>query len=484
MTNSILTCRTIALVVATLCATTLVAQSADNAWLDAPEASFLTNAERQEWWGLHNDAEREAFKARYWERRDPTPGTPQNEFRDLVLRRIETANKKFTLGRSVAGASTWRGQVFVVFGMPARISTRRIGTDEMIPGNGRSVVEGNEVTETWIYERTRTPKILDTLGRPSLQFTFVVEPVRQSDDLQNPGLFHELRQTLADKTVVNSSAAPISGQPQPAAKSVAPIVQREMTAEVAAALERAGESGGAVRSSVLWSGDTASATFWLVAPDAAKVNGPISLYGRVKDAAGKTVATIARAVQPSNTFSLQHGGAVADATVSLAPGEYDIALILNSDATNAALAAGTAHVIVPESQSQFSVSSLVLTDRVSAAGDGLTMGRAHVRPRADATFTTAESLWYLFQVANPSDPGKVTVAVRLRHGAAPPTSPTVVPAALESIGRALYMSGFEMPLSALAPGDYTLYVSVHDPAGRDDVVRRADFRVVEAPRLQ
>ena len=483
MTHSIHLCRTIAFALATLCATTaLFAQSADNAWLEAPEASFLTNPERQEWWTLHSDAEREAFKVRYWARRDPTPGTAQNEFRDLVMQRIATADKKFTLSRRNPGATTWRGQVFVVFGMPARIGTRRVDTDAMIPGNGRSYVEGNEVTETWFYERTRTPKILDALNRPSLQFTFIVEPVKQTDDLQNPGLFHELRQTIADKTVVSNVALP-SSEPQPPVKP-AVAVEKEMTAEIASALDRAGEAGGTVRSSALWSGDGVAVTLWLVAPDAGKVNGRMSLYGRVKDSSGKTVATIARTVQPSNTFSLRQAGAVADATVLLSPGEYDVALMLVGDATNAALAAGTAHIIVPESQSQFSVSSLVLTDALNAAGEGLAIGRARVRPRADATFTTAESLWYLFQVANPSDPSKVTVAVRLRHGTAPPSSPTVVPAALESIGPARYMSGFEMPLRDLTPGDYTLYVSVHDPADRDDVVRRADFRVVEAPRLQ
>jgi GWxTD domain-containing protein len=475
--------RTIASVsTALFVATTAVAQSATNEWLDSPEAAFMTNAERQEWWTLHTDEQREAFKDRYWTRRDPTPTTPRNEFREMLAQRIATADKKYTIDRRVPGSETWRGQVYLIFGTPARVSSFKNGQGQPLGAaeisNPNSIaVNGNEETEVWIYERARTPKILDVIGMPELAFKFVVEPAKQSDDLQNPGTFHQLRDRIAEKTIINDVAAPVPSQ------ATAITTTKPLTADVVSALDHAGENGGAVRSSILWSGENANATFWLVAPNVARADGQLSLYGRVKDSSGKTVATIARGVAGADIYSThQGGGIVADATVQLPPGEYDAEFVLNNQ-KNAGLAAGTTHIIVPEVQSQFAVSSLVLTDRVDTAS-GIPLGRIHIHPRADATFTTSESMWYFFQVANPSDPAKVTVAVRLRHGVAPPTSPTVVPASLESIGPSRYMSGFEMPLKDLAPGDYTLYVSVHDAAGREDVLRRADFKVVEAPRLQ
>lgn len=503
MTNRMMKCRTIPCALATLFfATAVVAQSPANAWLDAPEAMFMTNAERQEWWTLHSDADREAFKDRYWARRDPTPGTPKNAFREMVMQRIALADRKFTLDNKLRGALTSRGQVYIVLGAPARVNTQQAGYNDapapppgpyaVIPRTPVALTEGNEITERWYYERTRTPKILDALGRPSLDFTFVVEPVKRSDELQNPGLFNQVRETIATKTVINNvtspppspavAAAP-TGTPAPSLAVILPAVP-QMTPQIATALDRAGDSGTPARASVVWNGDSPSVMFWLVAPDAAAAKGPLALYGRVKDKSGKTVAKIVRPIESSRIFSLTQSGAVADATVELQPGEYDAAFILNDESNNSAVAAGTAHVVVPEVRSQFAVSSLILTDRVEGTGEGLALGRVHVRPRADATFTKAESMWYLFQVANPSDPSKVTVAVWLRHGIAPPTSPTVVPAALESVGPGRYMGGFELPLAALAPGDYTLYLSVHDPARKGDVVRRADFRVIEAPRLQ
>jgi GWxTD domain-containing protein len=483
MTISLQMSRTIAFAVVAVCvAAVAAAQSPSNAWLDEPEAAFMTNAERQEWWTLASDADRDAFKQRYWLRRDPTPGTPKNEFRDLLMQRIATADQKFTLNNRERGSMTWRGQVYLIFGTPARVSSfqengqgQPLGTAEIQNPNSIAVT-GNEATERWFYERSRTPKILEAVGLPSLDFTFVIEPVKQIDDLQNPGNFHKLRDVVAQKTIVTQLAEP--------ARATAITTTQELTPDVVSALDHAAESGAAARSSILWTGESAAATFWLVAPNVSRADGALSLFGRVKDMSGNTVATIARGVDTAGAFSTQQsGGIVADATVQLTPGEYDAAFLLESE-KKVTLATGTTHVIVPESQSQFAVSSLVLTDKIQSSGEGLAMGRARVRPRADATFTTAESMWYLFQVANPSDPAKVTVAVRLRHGVAAPTSPTVLPASLESIGAGRYVSGFEMPLSQLVPGDYTLYVSVRDPAGREDVVRRADFRVVEAPRVQ
>ncbi len=488
-----------------------VAQSPSNAWLDSPEATFMTNAERQEWWGLHTDAERDAFKERYWARRDPTPDTPKNEFRETLMQRIALADKKFTLDKKTRGSLTSRGQVYLVLGAPARVNVQQRGYNEipsapppssLLPSasgppvrTSENVTEGNEITERWYYERTRTPKILDALGRPSLELVFVVEPTKQRDELQNPGLFNELHEVIAAKTVMNDVPAVKGAVPPtsvaPAAVSMPPVVPArvpvvaapQMTPEIAAILDRAADAGTPLRSTVMWSGDAASVTFWLVAPEAVNARGPLAFYGRVKDSSGKTVATIARPLEASTNFSLRQAGAVAEANVPLVPGEYDASFLLNDDSTNTSIAAASGHVVVPE-RSKFNVSSLILSDRVDGASGGLSFGSSHVRPRADVTFTTAESLWYLFQVANPSDPAKVTVAVRLRHGIAPPTSPTVVPAALQSAGQGIFLSGFEMPLRELTPGDYTLYVSVHDPGGRDDVVRRADFHVVEAPRLQ
>jgi hypothetical protein len=43
-----------------------------------------------------------------------------------------------------------------------------------------------------------------------------------------------------------------------------------------------------------------------------------------------------------------------------------------------------------------------------------------------------------------------------------------------------WIGGFEMPLQSVEPGDYSLYLTLVDAGGRQQV-RRADFRVLPTP---
>ena len=62
-------------------------------WIDTAEAYFATQPEKVEWGQLRSDEERKAFIDRYWLKRDPTPGTPRNEFRDVIIDRIVKAER-------------------------------------------------------------------------------------------------------------------------------------------------------------------------------------------------------------------------------------------------------------------------------------------------------------------------------------------------------------------------------------------------------
>ena len=54
-------------------------------------------------------------------------------------------------------------------------------------------VAGTETTHTWTYDRARTPKLLEALSIPTLTVSIIVEPNRNKDELQNPGLINEYR---------------------------------------------------------------------------------------------------------------------------------------------------------------------------------------------------------------------------------------------------------------------------------------------------
>ncbi len=53
----------------------------------------------------------------FWKRRDPTPGTPENEFMEEYLERVKYANAHFSYG-SIPGYKTDRGMIYIKYGPP------------------------------------------------------------------------------------------------------------------------------------------------------------------------------------------------------------------------------------------------------------------------------------------------------------------------------------------------------------------------------
>ncbi len=67
---------------------------------------------------MTTDDERSQFIQQFWLRRDPTPGTPENEFKTEHYRRIAYANERFSTQTGMAGWKTDRGRIYIEFGPP------------------------------------------------------------------------------------------------------------------------------------------------------------------------------------------------------------------------------------------------------------------------------------------------------------------------------------------------------------------------------
>src|SRR5437660_12253335 len=67
-------------------------------WLDEDVRWIITDEERQAFKQLSNDEERDQFIEAFWARRDPTPDTPENEYKEEHYRRIAYANEHFAAG--------------------------------------------------------------------------------------------------------------------------------------------------------------------------------------------------------------------------------------------------------------------------------------------------------------------------------------------------------------------------------------------------
>jgi GWxTD domain-containing protein len=114
-------------------------------WLNQDVVWIITDEEARAFKSLSNDEERESFIEQFWLRRNPSPDSPDNEFREEHYRRIAYSNEHFAAGK--AGWRTDRGHIYIAFGAPDSIESH--------PSGGayeRPMDEGGGETSTFPFE--------------------------------------------------------------------------------------------------------------------------------------------------------------------------------------------------------------------------------------------------------------------------------------------------------------------------------------------
>ena len=90
-------------------------------WLNEDVSLIITAKERDVFFSLRSDRERELFIQSFWKQRDPDPATPENEFQAEHYRRLAEADRRFGTA-DTPGRLTDRGRVYVLLGEPQRIA--------------------------------------------------------------------------------------------------------------------------------------------------------------------------------------------------------------------------------------------------------------------------------------------------------------------------------------------------------------------------
>ena len=117
-------------------------------WLDEDVRWIITDEERSAFKQLSNDEERDQFIESFWQRRDPTPDTVENEFKEDHYARIAYANEHFAAG--IPGWKTDRGRMYIMFGKPDEIESHPSGGSY-----DRPMEEGGGQTSTYPFEDWR-----------------------------------------------------------------------------------------------------------------------------------------------------------------------------------------------------------------------------------------------------------------------------------------------------------------------------------------
>jgi GWxTD domain-containing protein len=117
-------------------------------WLNEDVAYIITDEERAAFKRLQTDEEREQFIEQFWLRRDPTPDTIENEFKEEHYRRIAYANEHYASG--IPGWKTDRGRIYITYGPPDEIEAHPSGGSYERPPE-----EGGGETSTFPFEQWR-----------------------------------------------------------------------------------------------------------------------------------------------------------------------------------------------------------------------------------------------------------------------------------------------------------------------------------------
>ena len=117
-------------------------------WLNEDVLYIITDEEKTAFKRLSTEDEREQFIEQFWLRRDPTPDSAENEFKEEHYRRIAYTNERYASG--IPGWKTDRGRIYITFGPPDE--------NESHPSGGtyeRPYEEGGGTTSTYPFEKWR-----------------------------------------------------------------------------------------------------------------------------------------------------------------------------------------------------------------------------------------------------------------------------------------------------------------------------------------
>jgi GWxTD domain-containing protein len=481
-------------------------------WLNEDVVYIITDEERRAFMRLNTDAEREQFVEQFWLRRDPTPDTIQNEFKEEQYRRIAYANEHFSWDSP--GWKTDRGRIYITFGPPDEIDAHPSGG-----AYNRPTAEGGGETTTFPFEDWRYRHLAGIGDNIAIEFVdtrmngeyhMTMDPSEKDALNYVPGA----GLTLAEQLGLRDKMARFMGAPLGAAPAAnnqferlqqfggalqrAPQVNLDDPADAIGKLPTYEMLPMQVRTDFLRVTASSVLANFTIGFDARDLkfdrqNGKsnVTIMGRVSTIELRPVTTFERSLETDAKAGQQ--GALFAQSVPLAPGQYRMK-ILARDAISGRVGTYEAALDVPHyDEGKLASSSLILADTVgrhpvnSIGGAMFAIGGSTVRPRPSNRFTGDEKLGIYFQIYNfrPDETaGKLSGSIEYEIDNAG-TNERVMGFS-EEAGSIANASSSQVtvekmiPLKTFAPGSYTLKVTATDRIGNQTLRRQGNFAVSAA----
>jgi GWxTD domain-containing protein len=489
-------------------------------WLSEEVPYIITEEERSAFKRLNTDEEREQFIEQFWERRNPDPGSPENEFKEEYYRRIAYANEHYASG--IPGWRTDRGRIYIMYGPADEIESHPSGGSYTRPPD-----EGGGETSTYPFEQWRY-RYIDGIGQniilefvdPTMtgEYHLTIDPGEKDALLHipNAGLTMMESMGMASKTdrFTNTDGTTLGqalgGQPE----SMEEFTRLDLYAKIFKPPDVKFKDLKAVVTSKLSSQllpFDARTDFIRVTEETVLtpvtvqvlngdlqfqnkegvMHGVLDIFGQFSSLGGRIVNTFEKSLVldvPEGEFQrYQDHRSVYQEVVPLKPGRYKLSLVLKDD-LNGHMGSMELGIIVPRyDEEKLASSSLILADLIqplptNQVGSGpFVIGGTKVRPSVNGTFTRDQKLGIYMQVYNlgvDEKTHKPSLDVQyeiLKDGKAVLNQPEDA----GNIKKAAQQFTVEktMPLTGLSPGKYTVQIKVTDNIKKQSVSPTASFEV-------
>jgi len=496
-------------------------------WLNEDVTYIITDEERKAFKQMSTDEEREQFVEQFWLRRDPTPDTIENEYKEEHYRRIAYTNERFASG--IPGWKTDRGRIYITFGPPDEIDSHPSGgTYE------RPVAEGGGETTTFPFEDWRY-RYIEGIGNDVMiefvdttmtgEYHMTMDPSEKDALTYVPGAGLTLAEQmgLSDKSARFNNTdgthmgAPLSGNTmdRPASyneferlnqfaklQQPPPVKFKDLEAAISSRITynilpmqvridyvRVTESS--VMANITLQFENRDLEFKL--KDGVQ-KATVNLLGRISTMTRRPVTTFEKPLEvdapPDMLQKYAQQRQIYQQSVPLAPNRYRLNIVAK-DTTAGNMNNYEVALDVPHfDEDKLASSSLILADTIeklptkSIGGGMFSIGDTKVRPRMGNKFTKEEKMGIYLQVYN-FEPDEKTQkpSGSIEYEISKTGSTEKLMDFSEEIGSIPNASANQvtieklLPLSTLGPGTYTIKVKATDKNRNQTVLQQGNFTV-------
>jgi GWxTD domain-containing protein len=496
-------------------------------WLQEEVPYIISDEERAAFLQLQTNEEREQFIESFWQRRDPTPDTVENEFKEEHYRRIAYANERFASG--IPGWRTDRGRTYIIWGPADEIEAHPTGGLYNRPSN-----EGGGSTSTYPYEDWRY-RHMDGIGdnviiefvdpTSSGEYHMTMDPGEKDALAKIPGAglsmleamgmsskadrFNRTDGSTAPRNLMtngNDSSAGLSSDNEfnrleqfAKVQAAPPVKFKDLEEVVSSRILRNQISFDYHYDFLRITGDT------ILVPITVQIqnkqmtfrdrdgvsSGTLNLFARITTLTGRNIQTFEDVIQRDFPDSLLEPSlksfSIYQKAVPLRPGLYKLDLVIKDVNSGNVGVLNTRLAVTAINDDKLEASSLILADQmepVSSKDVGVgqfVLGSTKVRPKLDAEFHTDQLMgiylqFYNLKVDDKTHKNNMSVDVKVSQGQQTITHEVKTGEQLQQNGEQVTFEQIVAP-KTLPPGKYKLEIQATDLTTNQTVSRSADFTV-------